>query len=83
VCLGVLNANAQPEIDPKMIVLVRRVCAPLALIFQGHVEGEAVAAGVAPPLAPAAESPAPARLNPANQPNNLIVDRVHNYLRAL
>lgn len=33
------NAKVRPEIDPKMIVLVRRVRVRPTLIFQGRVEG--------------------------------------------
>jgi len=38
------NAKVQPEFDPRMIVLVRRVRVRPTLIFQGRVEGVAVAA---------------------------------------
>ena len=56
------NAKVQPEIDPKMIVLVRRVGVRPTLIFQGRVEGVAIAAvAPAPPPAsiPAAGANAP------------------------
>jgi len=38
------NAKVQPEVDPKMIVLVRRVRVRPTLIFRGRVEGVAAAA---------------------------------------
>ncbi len=48
------KAKVQPEVDPKMIVLVRRVRVRPTLIFQGRVEGEMVAAATpALPSAPA------------------------------
>jgi len=61
------NAKVQPEIDPKMIVLVRRVRVRPTLIFQGRVEGvgrrcphagaaSAAAASASKPAAPASDS---------------------------
>lgn len=46
------KAKVQPEVDPSMIVLVRRVRVRPTLIFQGRVEGDLVAvkAPVAAPL---------------------------------
>jgi hypothetical protein len=37
------RAKEQPEVDPTMIVLVRRVRVRPTLIFQGRVEGEMAA----------------------------------------
>jgi len=54
------NAKVQPEVDPRMIVLVRRVRVRPTLIFQGRVEGVAVAAVIPAPL------PAPASAATAN-----------------
>jgi len=76
------NAKVQPEIDPRMIVLVRRVRVRPTLIFQGRVEGVAVAA-VTPP--PPALSPGTAT-NPSKSaaPGSAsIVDRVRNFVRKL
>jgi len=55
------NAKVQPEIDPRMIILVRRVRVRPTLIFQGRVEGVAVAAVTPPPTA-ATNSAKPAAL---------------------
>jgi hypothetical protein len=76
-----IHAKSQPEFDPKMIVLVRRVRVRPTLIFHGRVEGEAFAAVVPPPQpAPAASAnvskpPAPA--------SDSLVDRVRNFVRKL
>ena len=77
------NAKVQPEIDPKMIVLVRRVRVRPTLIFQGRVEGVAVAAFTpAPPSAPKAAATAntPKAAAPATAS---FVDRVRNFVRKL
>jgi hypothetical protein len=75
------NAKVQPEVDPKMIVLVRRVRVRPALIFQGRVEGAAV---VAPALA---KVPAPAGAatppKPATPASASFVDRVRNFMHKL
>jgi hypothetical protein len=70
------NAKVQPEIDPRMIVLVRRVRVRPTLIFQGRVEGVAVAA-VTPPAA------APNPSKPAAPGSSSLVDRVRNFVRKL
>jgi hypothetical protein len=76
------NAKVQPEVDPKMIVLVRRVRVRPTLIFQGRVEGETVAAvTLAPPAtAPAAGTNAPKTAAPGG---DSFVDRVRNFVRKL
>ena len=75
------NAKVQPEIDPKMIVLVRRVRVRPTLIFQGRVEGVAVAAvAPAPASTPAAGANAPKAAAPAS---DSFVDRVRNFVRKL
>jgi hypothetical protein len=77
------NAKIQLEIDPKMIVLVRRVRVRPTLIFQGRVEGVSAAAVTpAPPLAstPAAGANAP---KPAAPVSVSFVDRVRNFVRKL
>ena len=74
------NAKVQPEFDPKMIVLIRRIRVRPTLIFQGRVEGEMVAAVVPPP------SPAPPAANsskPAARANDSFVDRVRTFVRKL
>src|SRR3989454_7334464 len=70
------NAKVQPEIDPRMVVLVRRVRVRPTLIFQGRVEGVAVAAVTPPPAATnAPKSAAPSSAS--------FVDRVRNFVRKL
>ena len=78
------NAKVQPEIDPRMIVLVRRVRVRPTLIFQGQVEGEAVAAvKPTPPPAPAAPVTAAKNTKPAAPASDSFVDRVRNFVRKL
>jgi hypothetical protein len=73
------KAKIQPEVDPRMIVLVRRVRVRPTLIFQGRVEGENVAA--AHPSPPAARV---ASANPPKPPaSDSFVDRVRSYVRKL
>jgi hypothetical protein len=75
------NAKVQPEPDPRLMVIVRRVRVRPTLIFQGRVDGETVAAAVvAPPQPPAASVPA----KPAPQlAQGSIVDRVRSFFRRL
>jgi hypothetical protein len=81
------NAKVQPEFDPRMIILVRRVRVRPALIFQGRVEGTAVAATTQTPpppaLAPAAAAGAktPKPSTPAASAS--FVDRLRNFVRKL
>jgi hypothetical protein len=75
------KARVQPDIDPKMIVLVRRARVRPALIFHGHVEGEIVTAAAVPPgptVAKPANSP-----KPASHTNDSFVDRLRNFVRKL
>ncbi len=75
------KAKVQPEVDPRMIVLVRRVRVRPALIFQGRVEGVAAAA-VTP-----APTPAPAAVANTVKPTAPASDsfgkRVRNFVRKL
>jgi hypothetical protein len=75
------NAKAQPDFDPKMIVLIRRVRVRPTLIFHGRVEGETVAA-VVPPSAPAPAAAANAS-KPAGRASDSFVDRVRTFVRKL
>ena len=75
------NAKVQPEIDPKLIVLVRRVRVRPTLIFQGRVEGLAVVPSTSPP-APAAAAAASAS-KPVAPASDSFVDRVRNFVRKL
>jgi hypothetical protein len=75
------KAKVQPEVDPRMIVLVRRVRVRPTLIFQGRVEGEAVAAATPPQASqPAAAAGAPKLAAPASES---LVDRVRSFVRKL
>jgi hypothetical protein len=71
------KAKVQPEPDPKMLILVRRVHVRPTLIFQGRVEGDAK-----PPAKPtqAASSSAP---KPAVPASDSLVDRVRNFVHKL
>ena len=75
------NAKVQPDFDPRMIVLVRRVRVRPTLIFQGRVEGTIVAAVTLPP------APAPAAAATASKPpvpaRDSFVDRVRSFVRKL
>ena len=75
------KAKVQPEIDPRMIVLVRRGRVRPALIFQGRVEGVALAS-VTPPPAPTPAAPSNG-LKPAASANDSLVNRVRNFVRKL
>jgi hypothetical protein len=71
-----IHAKSQPEFDPRMIVLVRRVRVRPTLIFHGRVEGETIAAVTPPPPpAPAAKPAAPA--------SDSFMDRVRTFVRKL
>jgi hypothetical protein len=75
------NAKVQPEIDPRMIMIVRRVRVRPTLIFQGRVEGEIIAAATpAPPSAAAASSQA---AKPGSPLSPSFVDRVRTFIRKL
>ena len=72
-----IHAKSQPEFDPKLIVLVRRVRVRPTLIFHGSVEGETVAAVPPPPLS------APAAAKPATPASDSFMDRVRTFVRKL
>ena len=75
-----IHAKSQPEFDPKMIVLVRRVRVRPTLIFHGRVEGETVAAvAPPPPLAPSTTNAA----KPTPPASDSFMDRVRTYVRKL
>jgi len=77
------NAKVQPEVDPKMIVLVRRVRLRPTLIFQGRVEGPAVAAVAPPPSRLPAPATAANPPKPAAPPSDSFVNRVRTFVRKL
>jgi hypothetical protein len=75
------SAKVQPEPDPRLMVIVRRVRVRPTLIFQGRVEGEAIATAVAtPPQRPVSTAPASA---PTTLPQGSVVDRVRSFFRRL
>jgi hypothetical protein len=75
------KAKVQPEVDPRMIVLVRRVRVRPTLIFQGRVEGVAAAAATpVKPRGPAAAANAP---KPAAPASDSFAKRVRNFVRKL
>ncbi|HET8924156.1 MAG TPA: hypothetical protein VFN26_14300 [Candidatus Acidoferrum sp.] len=75
------KAKVQPEVDPRIIILVRRVRVRPTLIFQGRVEGEQVAAATPPP-APVSSSAGTATKT-ATTASGSFADRVRNYVRKL
>lgn len=81
----VAKAKKQPEVDPAMMVLVRRVRVRPTLIFQGRVEGEGQAAAFAAPAPSSARanSPTVSQPKPAAPANDSFVERVRHYVRRL
>jgi hypothetical protein len=89
------KAKVQPEIDPNMIVLIRRVRVRPTLIFQGKVEGDMVAAALpiapppqpkpqpssSPPVTPSATPPA--TVKPPAPKNDSLSERVRNFVKNL
>ena len=76
------SAKVQPEPDPRLMVIVRRVRVRPTLIFQGRVEGEPVATAAATPPQP--QPPvvsAPAQATPPPQAS--VFDRVRSFFRRL
>jgi hypothetical protein len=69
------KAKVQPEIDPKMIVLIRRARVRPTLIFQGRVEGQAAVAAITPTPAVPPKTPAPA--------NSSVLERMRAFMRKL
>jgi hypothetical protein len=78
------TAAVQPEPDPNMIILARRVRVRPTLIFQGRVEGEAVVAKNTPPMNPAdAQAAQQAKRGAAADSNGSVIDRVRTFFRHL
>jgi hypothetical protein len=77
------NAKVQPEPDPRLMVIVRRVRVRPALVFQGRVEGEPAATVAAAAPSTPAQPPlaAPAKTTPPAQGS--FVDRVRSFFRRL
>jgi hypothetical protein len=76
------KARVQPQVDARMIVLVRRVRVRPTLIFRGRVEGETIAA-VTPPPAPAPAALGTNASKPAAPASDSFVDRVRSFVRKL
>lgn len=75
------SAKVQPEPDPRLIVIVRRVRVRSTLLFRGRVEGETVTtAVVTPPQPPVRNAPANAAPAPVQ---GSVVDRVRSFFRKL
>jgi hypothetical protein len=74
------NAKVQPDYDPSLIVLVRRVRVRPTLIFQGKVEGDPVVAQATPPPSPPAQRKPAATQKPAEDST---WNRVKTYWRKL
>jgi hypothetical protein len=85
------NAKVQPEVDPSMIILVRRVRVRPTVIFQGRVLGEpvmapaTVAAAAAPSAPTAAQPSAPSATTPAAKKpaTPTFTDRVKTFMQKL
>jgi len=76
------NAKVQPEPDPGLMVIVRRVRVKPALVFQGRVEEKAVATATATTTAPQPPAAsAPAKTPPPAQGS--VVDRVRSFFHRL
>ena len=73
------NTKVQPDYDPKMIILIRRVRVRSSLTFQGRVESTTVAA-VAPSLAP---KPSTNPMKPAPPASDSLTDRVRKFVHKL
>jgi hypothetical protein len=76
------NAKVQPEIDPKMIMLIRHVRVRPTLIFQGKVEGDAVPVKAAAVLPSHPALPPPVSPPPVTKTASLL-ERVRTFLRKL
>jgi hypothetical protein len=77
------NAKVQPEPDPRLMVIVRRVRVRPTLIFQGRVEGETVAAAAPPAHPPVASAPLPTKPAQAAPAQGSVVDRVRSFFHRL
>jgi hypothetical protein len=74
------NSKVQPEVDPRMIMMIRRVRVRPTLIFQGKVEGDVVPVKAPAPPPPAAAAP-PQTPQPVKTAS--LTERVRNFFRKL
>lgn len=78
------KAKVQPDIDPKLIVLVRRVRVRPTLIFQGRVEGDALPAPAPTPAPTVAATTAPDPAKTASKPEgDSMMDRARRLWRKI
>ena len=85
------KAKVQPEVDPSMIVLIRRVRVRPTLIFQGRVEGDLVAVKAPVPGPPRGSNPQAAPMTPITNPvapaappnNDSLGQRFRSFVRKL
>ena len=78
------KAKVQPEPDMRLMTIVRHVRVRPALVFQGRVEGEAVATAAATTAPPAAAPPvASAPAKPTTPAQGSVVDRMRSFFRKL
>jgi hypothetical protein len=73
------NAKVQPDYDPKMIILIRRVRVRSVLTFQGRVQGATVAAAKPPSVSVPPANPA----KPAAPASDSFTDRVRKFVHNL
>jgi hypothetical protein len=72
------KTKIQPEPDPRLLVIIRRVHVRPALVFRGQVVGDQVTTAAAtPPPAP------PASVKTPSAASNSVLDRVRNFVRRL
>ncbi|GAC1617357.1 MAG: hypothetical protein NVS9B13_03960 [Candidatus Acidiferrum sp.] len=76
------SAKVQPEPDPRMIILVRRIRVRPTLIFQGRVEGESIVAQTTPPPHPTT-SAAVQKIKPPNPQSESVINRVRTFFHRL
>jgi len=74
------SKKVQPEYDPNLIILVRRVRVRPTLIVQGRVEGDPIIAQSTPPSPDYAERPAAPPQKPSE---DTTWDRVRSFFRKL
>jgi hypothetical protein len=85
----IANAKVQPEIDPTMIILIRRVRVRPTVIFQGRVLDEPlVTAGIAgairlPSATQANVAPATPPTAPASTANPTLADRMRSLMHKI
>ena len=77
------NAKIQDEVDPRLIVLVRRVRVRPTLIFQSRVEGNPLPAAQNQLSAVKAKPQQQSAAKPAQAANTSVVDRVKTFFKSL